>query len=343
MTSLVTLSTKDAVVMGCDSLGTVSRPMVDPFTLAQLFDFNTLEPICDSSGKPLVSLSDVVDNIEQIPYNHMTHVDKLISLDPLPMGVMSAGVASIGDRTIKSLLTEFHSEHIEKGRLAKSTVFRVSQDLKTFIKRRYSQQFKKVFKGAWPPIELIVAGFSENDALPQVYKIEFPEGKANKAIASFGLVFGGQSQEIERLVRGTDLMNRLRIQLRYKDLLAAFAKEVKDNNGPKVKIPDVGKFADDKHFFGRANLGDPSATARWSLNGMETVWGDFSDQNAIDCVHFFVEIMIQAQRFNSRMPTVGGEIHIGLITKSTGFQFISKEEYRHGQHAVARRHKGVTK
>ena len=70
----------------------------------------------------------------------------------------------------------------------------------------------------------------------------------------------------------------------------------------------------------------------WDLNGFDANWGDFSEQNAIECVNFFVEIMIKSQQFSSSLPTVGGEVHIALITKEKGFSWISREEYEHEGH-----------
>ena len=37
MTTLVALSTKDSLVMGCDSLGTVTTPAVNPWDLRSFF------------------------------------------------------------------------------------------------------------------------------------------------------------------------------------------------------------------------------------------------------------------------------------------------------------------
>jgi exosome complex RNA-binding protein Rrp4 len=44
--------------------------------------------------------------------------------------------------------------------------------------------------------------------------------------------------------------------------------------------------------------------------------------------------MIKAQQFSGSIPTVGGDIHIGIITKANGFVWISKEEYTFRGHAV---------
>lgn len=46
--------------------------------------------------------------------------------------------------------------------------------------------------------------------------------------------------------------------------------------------------------------------------------------------------MSQAQRFSSRMPTVGGEIHVALVNRESGFRFISRREYSYDGHIVKR-------
>jgi hypothetical protein len=55
MTTLATLATKDALVMGCDSLGSVTKWMVDPFRLIDdFFDPNSFKLKTDQNGKPLL-------------------------------------------------------------------------------------------------------------------------------------------------------------------------------------------------------------------------------------------------------------------------------------------------
>lgn len=80
MTTLITFSTKDVIVMGCDSLGTVSRNMVDPYELAQYFDFDRDGELkTDENGKPVLSnfWKHIHSRNKNIPYSHMTHIDKL--------------------------------------------------------------------------------------------------------------------------------------------------------------------------------------------------------------------------------------------------------------------------
>ena len=54
MTTLVALASKDALVMGTDSLGTVTRGLVDPLDLLEFFDVdNGFKLKVNDQGEPL--------------------------------------------------------------------------------------------------------------------------------------------------------------------------------------------------------------------------------------------------------------------------------------------------
>lgn len=150
MTTLAALATKDALVMGCDSLGTATQWMLDPFTLIDdFFDpKNDYKIKIGADGKPLLrEFDDLHNKAELIPYYHMTHVSKLFSLDPLQVGVMTTGITSIGSRTIKSIISEFKAKEKtiagRKKRSANYTVSGVAQDLLDFIMTHYEPQYSK--------------------------------------------------------------------------------------------------------------------------------------------------------------------------------------------------------
>ncbi len=86
MTTLVALKTKDALVMGCDSLGSVTAQMIQPFDLVNdFFDpDNGWKLKTDEHGKPILqSFDDIFGKSQTIPFNHMTHMTKLFSFSPL--------------------------------------------------------------------------------------------------------------------------------------------------------------------------------------------------------------------------------------------------------------------
>jgi hypothetical protein len=331
MTTLVALATKDALVMGCDSLGTVTKSLLDPLDLLDRF-FNPEDGNLkiDGQGAPILkNFYDIYGKAQEIPFNQMTHVGKLHPLTPLPMGVMSTGIASIGNRTIKSLINEFKEKRgtvrRPKRRKVPNTTEGIANELLAFIADYYVKEYEK-----WqvkPYLELMIGGYSQREPFPEIFRIFLNQPNVVRAFTAdnpFGIVFGGQMQEIQRIVFGTDYLNSLRLEARVEELIEKYRKLLKDllnTKGIGEELPGYAEYKDELSLF-----------KDWSLNGFDANWGDFSEQNAVECVDFFVEVMARSQQLSSHLPTVGGEIHIGLITKEKGFKFISKELLVHKGH-----------
>ena len=126
------------------------RVMLDPLELSGYFNNDGTQKL-DDAGEPLLdSFSKLFDKAIEYPYNHMTHVDKMFSLTPLKLGVLTAGIASLGNRTVNSLIAEFKSSDILFSRAtepANYTVRSVSTKLVQFIRPYYNKYIscKKCF------------------------------------------------------------------------------------------------------------------------------------------------------------------------------------------------------
>ena len=331
MTTLVALASKDALVMGTDSLGTVPRSLVDPLDLLEFFDIdNGFKLKVDDHGKPILdSLLTLMEQAQSVPYNQLGNVSKLFDLSPLPMGVMFTGITSIGNRTIGKMISDFKendgafSTNAAPSNYAVRTVSdRLLQSLRQTYASTYPQQHTQ------PELELIVGGYDNLSYLPSLYRINVREDQVVEIFSSespFGVAFGGQYDWIQRIVFGTDEENQIRLARRSQDLLLEYHRLVSEaitNAGISFEVPAPESWGDALNLF-----------ADWELQGLEANFEDFSEQNAIDCVDFFIEIMIRAQAVSSRLPTVGGDVHIAVIRKD-GFRFVSREEWRHRDHSI---------
>ena len=187
----------------------------------------------------------------------------------------------------------------------------------------YDKEFSE--DASKPDLELMIGGYDKEKQVPSIYRIYVEKGQVEQTFPDedpFGIAFGGQMQEIQRIVFGTDSINRVRLIARVNSLIEdtqAFFQTLLDENGIVFQLPVIDT-AKEKQFY---------IFNGWDLEAFDANWGDFSEQNAIECVNFFVEIMIKSQQFSSKLPTVGGDVHIGLITKDAGFKYISREEYTH--------------
>ena len=226
MTTLAAIATKDALIMGCDSLASVTIPMVDPVSLIQYFDTTDGKMKIGTDGQPLLKdFSTLYGYAQDLPYNHMTHVDKLFSLSPLEMGVMTTGLASIGNFTIKNLINQFKSSDkaFKKGKQQSNyTVKGIAERLLTFINTYYLKEFSDKQKQY---LEFMIGGYDKRKHIPSILRIYVHDNKIEETIDNFGIVFGGQMMEIQRLVFGTDSTNRIKIIERSKQLFNNYYKK----------------------------------------------------------------------------------------------------------------------
>jgi len=260
------------------------------------------------------------------------NIDPIFNLKPTNVGVLFAGISVINDRSIKNLIDDFliREEIIDYLKKSSYTISGISKRLKKFIEIEYDKEFgDQEFK---PELEIIVSGYSKKHNKPEVYKIKF-EGDGKKVHEEAGrgeykIVFGGQHDVIQRVVYGLDFSNFINFIRRthkvVKDYNAILKEELKEEK-ISFELPDADE------VIRELDIKNPS----WAV-GMSSDWSNFSEQASIDFVDFLVDIMIKSQQFSNRLPTVGGKKHIAIITKSEGFKWISKEEYKYGGYGISK-------
>ena len=318
--------------MGADSLATVTKPLVDPLDLSEYFDAdNEFKIKVDDQGKPLLdSLLTIMEQAQSVPYNQLGNVLKLFDLTPLPMGVMFSEITSIGNRTIGKVISEFREEDRAFDADAEPsnyTVRTVADRLLGSLRQYYASTYPQPH--AQPELELIVGGYDNLIHLPSLYRIDVRENTIVEIFSDespFGVAFGGQDDWIQRIVFGTDQNNQIRLAQRAHDLLLEYHRRISEavvTAGITFEVPSPDSWGDELKLFNN-----------WNLHGLDTNIADFSEQNAIDCVDFFIEIMIGVQAVSSRLPTVGGDINIAVIRKEDGFRLVSRQEWRHRDHSI---------
>ncbi len=187
--------------------------------------------------------------------------------------------------------------------------------------------YDQAYDPSWPnrpDLELLVAGYDHKETFPTVVRINVRARELRNIYhpGQFGVAFGGQMDWIQRIAFGTDDANSSRLRERTRYLLSQYRQSLIERVRPHglTDLPAPGPELDLFH-------------GNWRLQGLQANWGEFSEQNAINCVDFFLQIMIGSQDVSSRLPTVGGDVHIAVIRKD-GFHPVSKEVWRHGGHEV---------
>jgi hypothetical protein len=336
MTTILSVATRECIAIACDSLATDMRPMVDPYDLmGKFFEFKDSKKGTDviikkdKDGNPLLkNYTDIYPMLEDIPYNQLPTVTKIFHLHPANAGLLISGASIIKERSLKNIIEEFLAkDDISKYLRVNYSIKGIADKLYKFIKAYYDEAFKDMpYK---PGIEMLLSGYSKAKSSwqPIIKRLSFgvkEDIEDSFSGGKYGVAFGGQYDVIQRVVRGLDELNYYNVQKQYKKILNKYYDKLmeyveKENIDIEIPHPDLYK-----------DLADND----WEFSGLSTPYSNLSDQAAIDFVHYLVDIMIKSQQFNNRLPTVGGDIHIAIITKSKGFQWISREEYKYKDYGV---------
>lgn len=213
MTTTISFATRDCLVMGCDSLATSTKPMIDPYLFINKFiDISADGEISlkkeDNGNEILRKTTDIASLIEDIPYNQQTNVTKIYHLPGTKIGVLFAGIASIGDMSVMNIIDAFVDDANVKKYIQDSTVTvqGITTRLADYIDKIYQPKYKD--EDYKPIMEVMVSGYSDKYNKPEILKIIFNNGKKNiDPICKRGeskIAFGGQYNVIERIVLGID-------------------------------------------------------------------------------------------------------------------------------------------
>lgn len=229
---------------------------------------------------------------------------KLLQIGNFPIGVLTWGNAFIGPRTLESLVREWeHDNHWESGEQYKQkhrdsfSVRKCAEGLLQHISRVHEDEFADLPQEQRPGIGMIVAGYSEGEFFPEIWRFVVPVDddvhNQRPDIAGkpdFGASWFGLTESIVRLHFGRD---------------ERVIKIVSEKfNIPEIEVQDALK-----------PLQYPVPFAQMPL------------QDAIDYVNYMVNVVIGRYRFVLGTEFCGGEIDIAAITQRK-FNWISRKSWK---------------
>ena len=111
--------------------------------------------------------------------------------------------------------------------------------------------------------------------------------------------------------------------------IVGFSKDANGEPVPATHLIKIGKNPSIERFtsIGCTWSGDGSVVnLLWQSKGTAANFGLFSLQDALDYAKFLIRTTADFQRFSGRLPTVGGDIDIALVTNHRGFQWIEQKQ-----------------
>lgn len=329
MTTIVSLAARDFIVVGCDSLATTSTDLLNPADITSVY-FETNGTLkVDALGKPLLqSASQIWEKAKNLPIDQLPSVTKLYDLAPVKACVLFAGTARIGNTTISHIIDTFIAQP-EIRNNATYTIEWIAEKFKEFVLKIYDHEIPE--KWARPVMEVILSGYSAEYRQPELWRLTFQYNRKTADFecdlhnpiqrGEFNVIFGGQVDVIQRVVNGIDSPSFWSLRERTVTALTEYHNEVLAQVhavDPNISIPKPD-FFDKKYNIFEDDSG-----------GVTRLFPDvssLSEQAGIDFVHFLIDVMIKAQQFATSIATVGGKIHVALLTKNAPFRWISKEGF----------------
>jgi hypothetical protein len=329
VTTIISLAARDFIVVGCDSLATTSADLVYPYEITSAYFESNGDLKVDAKGKPLLQRAGQIwEKAKGKPIDQLPSVTKLYDLAPVKACVLFAGTARIGNTTISRIVDTFVEQSEIQNEL-KYTMEWVAQRFREFVLNIYDREVPE--KWARPMMEVILSGYSAEHREPELWRLTFSYNRKSTDFecdvhnpvprGEFNVIFGGQYDVIQRVVNGIDWPSFCSLRERTANAL----NEYHDEMQAKVHVIDA------KITIPKPNFGDQKYNLFENDSGGVTRLfpdvGSLSEQAGIDFVYFLIDVMIKAQQFASSIATVGGKIHVALLTKKTPFRWISKEAF----------------
>lgn len=332
MTINVALVTSEGLVFGCDSIASTTAYLVDPFALNWPMDQQG-QSLKDAGGKPLMSYDPSM--IQQVVTNAWGGVTKMCPIhdDSTPVVAVTAGLAKLNERTIKSLCDEFSAKQKRRRKERLVTVESVAKEFLVFFRKEYEKHYENspILEEYRDGPEFLVGGYGKDDPFPSLFRIKVKENSIDNQFsnAHFGLAWAGQSDAVERLIRGYD-----------GSLRALIEKEIEQQSEShhQTMTEAMARILDD--ILKRIGATLPAGVntelpqrvkpqIQWDKYRLPIGYSNLPLQDAIDFVAFLVSLQSGRSKFSYGVATVGGRTHIGIVTKSEGFTMLEEPKLRH--------------
>lgn len=332
MTINIALATFDGIVLGCDSLSSVTDRVIFPFRDGCDFALDSDgKPIFDGGGRPLFSFSP--SNLKEVATTVFGGVSKIFSLyqdEDTCVAGLTAGMATLGGVTIAEQAKRY-KRRTQQDKKNFDSVADVASDFLMFFRQLWEKEFEGVPADArayLPTIQFILAGFGAKEDYGMIFKLDVEANSLHEQFPDgdhMGVCWAGQSSYVERLMKGVD---QSLIFMANREIVEALA------NQRNTTIADISTALEDAKVVLPEDLQlditeEMPPGVAWDSALADIDFGNLSTQYAIDLVELLVNTQSGMQRFARGIPTVGGRTHIGVLKRGEGFVQLNEPKLHH--------------
>lgn len=326
MTINVAVVTSDALVLGCDSIASTTEWRLDPFS-AEMSDGT-------SEGEWTVKFR--WDHLEETVTNAWGGVTKMFRIsDWPPVAAVTSGLAKLSGLSISSHASDFLAQKKAAvgGGGGALSVKEIASQFLAFIRERYDENYQN--SSLPEPFRtgptFLIGGYGTTEKFPSVFLANVQGNDLHEHYANgrCGVAWSGQSDAVERVLRGYDTQVRQSIEGVYQNLLMQY----RDSVAQSVAAAMERMLKANPHLMGaEIVVPDPPGmdfAQQWEARKLNIQFSNLPLQDAVDLAAFLVNLQSGRAKFGSGVATVGGRTHIGIITKPGGFQMLDEPEIKH--------------
>ena len=322
MTINIALVTSEAIVFGCDSIASKTEPFLNVLD-------HIVEP--DNDGRMVVKFDH--QDLTPVVTNSWTGVRKMFSIgaNRVPVVAVTAGLAKLNGRTISSLGSQFYASFSENRQIR--SVETVGNHFLEFMRGEYDNHYNE------SPIpeefrdgpEFLIGGVGQSAEFPSLYSIKVKENQIQCIYSrgKTGISWNGQSDAVERIIRGIDYSLYISIQEHIQDVM------IKQNHKMQAKMDEI--IISTLEALGAELPEDIDTEIPLDIEENFSVGGyginvEFSNlplQEAVNMVSYLVLVQAGKGRFEQGVATVGGRTHIAVVTKENGIQVLNEPKLSH--------------
>lgn len=330
MTINIAVATRDAIILGCDSLSSVVETAAFPMRGRGFAKDQQGNELVDADGNRLIAVSEVRSVVTNV-YGGVNKMFLLYEHAGFSVAGVTAGKATLDGLTVAEHAKRF-CHQMRQDQVQFTTVEHVANEFLAYIRSVWEIEVN--FEAAdpslhmfLPPLQFIVAGHCSEDYMGRVYKLDilqnvcidtFPEGD------HCGVCWAGQSDFVERLLLGVDHGVKFSVQEQFGRSMRDATTQVLTEMVEKLSKAGMAI----PEGFEMDFSGLPSVPS-WESAQADIQFQDLSTQYAIEFVELLVNTQSGMQRFGSGIPTVGGRTHIGVLRRGESFKMLNEPELTH--------------
>lgn len=337
MTINIAVVTNEYVVLGCDSVASVTGMFLNPVQYAER-DANG-NYIQDQQGKYVARFE--FEDLQEVVTDAWGGVTKMFCLcqaNDNPIAAVTAGLAQLQNRTISSIAYDF----------LRTVAGQVPLTVKDIVEA-FANHVAVLYDAHWaasgvPPamrsdVEFLAGGFGAGDKFPSLYRINLLAQQENRVTALFGdgaefklgptgVAWSGQADGVQRLLFGYDQPLKWRIQGQVRALVDGLHASMSE---AALRILGDTLDALDQELPAQVDTElppKPDIKLDWEQFELAINYASLPLQSAVELVSYLVNLQSGKSKFVRGVPTVGGRTHIGIVRKG-GFEMLNEPQLTH--------------